>query len=397
MTQKRLKFGAFMAPFHPTNDNPVLCLERDLELIEWLDKLGYDEVWLGEHHSGGWEISASPEIFIAAAAQRTRRIRFGTGVSSVPYHNIFMLADRLRQLEYLTHGRLMAGFGPGSLPADAYMQGINTAETRDILDDSMEYLVRLFRGETVTCDTKYCKLQDAMLQLEPYHESGSELFVASQVSPSGARLAGKYGLGMLSIGATSTGGFNSLASNWGIAEEVAKDYGNTVNRDQWRLVGPMHIAETREKAMENVRWGYHRWFDYFRNVAALPLAPDGVDPIQQMIDSGFAVIGTPEDAIEQIHRLLEQSGGFGSFLHLAVNWADWAETKKSYELFARYVIPEVNRMNDSRRASEKFLRDNNEKFKGQMQSAVKDSINKYAASKGDKFIHPDLRDHSSKP
>jgi limonene 1,2-monooxygenase len=308
-----------------------------------------------------------------------------------------MLADRLRQLEYLTHGRLMAGFGPGSLPADAYMQGINTAETRDILDDSMEYLVRLFRGETVTCDTKYCKLQDAMLQLEPYHESGSELFVASQVSPSGARLAGKYGLGMLSIGATSTGGFNSLASNWGIAEEVAKDYGNTVNRDQWRLVGPMHIAETREKAMENVRWGYHRWFDYFRNVAALPLAPDGVDPIQQMIDSGFAVIGTPEDAIEQIHRLLEQSGGFGSFLHLAVNWADWAETKKSYELFARYVIPEVNRMNDSRCASEKFLRDNNEKFKGQMQSAVKDSINKYAASKGDKFIHPDLRDHSSKP
>src|SRR5690606_27590140 len=132
------------------------------------------------------------------------------------------------------------------------------------------------------------------------------------------------------------------------------------------------------------------------NVAALPLAPDGVDPIQQMIDSGFAVIGTPEDAIEQIHRLLEQSGGFGSFLHLAVNWADWAETKKSYELFARYVIPEVNRLNDSRRASEKFLRDNNEKFKGQLQSAVKDSIDKYAASKGDKFINPEIRDHFSK-
>ena len=88
-----LRFGIFLAPFHPPQRNPTLALERDLELIERLDELGYDEAWIGEHHSAGFEIIASPEVFIAAAAQRTKHIRLGTGVSSLPYHHPLMLAD----------------------------------------------------------------------------------------------------------------------------------------------------------------------------------------------------------------------------------------------------------------------------------------------------------------
>ena len=108
-----LRFGAFIAPFHPTGQNPTLALERDLALIEHLDRLGFDEAWIGEHHSGGYEIIASPEIFIATAAQRTQRIKLGTGVVSLPYHHPFMVAQRLVLLDHLTHGRVMLGVGPG--------------------------------------------------------------------------------------------------------------------------------------------------------------------------------------------------------------------------------------------------------------------------------------------
>ena len=395
--RSRIRFGVFMPPMHPTNEDPTLAIHRDLELMEYLDELGYDEAWIGEHHSGGWEIHGSPELFIAVAAQRTKFIKFGTGVVSTPYHHPYMVAERIRTLEHLTRGRLMFGMGPGSLPSDAHMLGIETARVRDLLEEAFDPIVRLLKGETVTHKTDWFTLQDARLQLLPYKEEGIEMAVASQVSPSGSLLAGKYGTGLLSLGATSTAGFNSLASNWRIAEEAALEHGQTVNRKGWRLVGPMHIAETREQARKEVEWGFHRWVDYYRHVATLPLAPDGVDPIQAMIDSGFAVVGTPEDAVEQIERLIERSGGFGAFLHLSGNWADTAATKRSYELCARYVAPQINRVNLNRVESEGFLRSNHERFAASMKAAVGAKIDQYMAEKGGDNVAPVFQELFASP
>ena len=99
-------------------------MQRDLEFVEHLDRVGFDEVWIGEHHSAGSEIISSPEVFIAAAAERAKRIRFGTGVISLPYHNPLWAADRLMLLDHLTHGRIIGGVGPGSLPTDSAMIGL---------------------------------------------------------------------------------------------------------------------------------------------------------------------------------------------------------------------------------------------------------------------------------
>lgn len=383
----RLRFGCFVAPFHPSDEDPSLMMHRDIELAAWMDQLGFDEFWMGEHHSGGWEINASPELFIAAAAQHTRHIKFGTGVSSLPYHHPFILADRLRQLDHLTRGRAMFGFGPGSLPSDAHMQGIPTAEVRDRMDESLDAVVRLLRGETVTESTSWYSLQEARLQLLSYNAGGDQLAVANQVSPTGARAAGRLGLGMLSIGATSTGAFNALASNWAIAEDLAKDHGQNVDRSNWRLVGPIHVAETREQARADVRGGLERWIDYFANVAALPIAPP---PGVALVGSGFAVIGTPDDCIGQINRLQEQSGGFGAFLNLHTPWANWQATKHSYELVARYVKPKINQINLNRQASEDWLRGNNDTFRGEMQAAVGARIASHAAEKGTEKLPPEI-------
>ncbi|MFA7638130.1 MAG: LLM class flavin-dependent oxidoreductase [Parvibaculum sp.] len=391
MTGTKMRFGAFIAPFHPLNENPTLALERDIELVQWMDKLGYDEAWIGEHHSAGYELIASPELFIATVAERTRNIKLGTGVSSLPYHHPLMLADRINQLDHITRGRVMLGVGPGSLPSDAFMMGITVAKQRDMMDEALDVIVPLLRGETVTAKTDWFELKDARLQMTPWSRPSVEIAVASQVSPTGATAAGRHGLGLLSIGATSAGGFNALSSNWAICEETAKENGKTIDRSQWRLVGPMHIAETREKARENVRFGLEQWLYYFREVAALPLAPtDGSDPVDALIASGMAVIGTPDDAIAQIERLQTQSGGFGCFMQLAHNWADWENTKRSYELMARYVFPKFQGLNENREASLNWARDNRPTFMGEAMMAVGTRVAQHVEKKGTENIRPEI-------
>jgi len=341
----RLRFGIFMAPFHPAGENPTLALERDLDLIAHLDKLGYDEAWIGEHHSAGSEIIASPEIFIATAAERTRHIKLGTGVISVAYHNPYMVAERAVLLDHLTRGRFMLGMGPGSLPTDAIMLGLDPTETRPLLEEGVDVILKLLRGEEpVTSQTKMWNLVDARLHLRPYSEPLFDVAVPAVASPSGPRLAGRYGIGLLSIGATQSEGFDLLGLHWGVMEERAAKYETIADRNQWRLVGMMHIAETKEQAYKNVEFGIAQWFNYFQKVAAFPQMAVAGDNVREMIDfvneSGLGSIGTADMACEQIERLTKQSGGFGSYLQLAHEWANPVATHRSYELIAQRVMPE---------------------------------------------------------
>ena len=343
----RLRFGIFLAPFHPAGENPTLALERDLELIAHLDRLGYDEAWIGEHHSAGSEIIASPEIFIATAAERTRHIRLGTGVTSVAYHNPLWVAERMVLLDHLTRGRTMLGLGPGSLPTDSAMIGLNPTETRELLDQNLDIIMRLLHGdEPVTAETATHKLFDARLHLRPYTEPHFDIAVAAVASPTGPRLAGRYGLGLLSVGATLTPeGFDALGHHWGVAEERAQAYGQTVDRKDWRLVGLVHAAETREQAYKEVEYGIEQWFRYFERVAAFPqMGIEGDHALREMVEfvntSGVGAIGTWEDVAAQIEKLQTQSnGGFGCYLMLAHEWANPEATKRSYELIAQHVMP----------------------------------------------------------
>jgi limonene 1,2-monooxygenase len=381
------RFGIFLAPFHAeAGQNPTLALERDLELIVHLDRLGFDEAWIGEHHSAGVELIASPEVFIAAAAERTKHIRLGTGVSSLPYHHPLMLADRMVLLDHLTRGRVMMGVGPGSLPSDAYMMGIEVARQRDMMEEALEAILQLLRSdEPVSYKTDWFELRDARLQLKPYSPD-FEVAVAAMVSPAGPRAAARLGCSLLSIGATQTKGFDMLGLHWGIMQERAERFGQAADRSTWRLVGPMHIAETREQASRDVGFGLHHWVDYFQKVAALPIAPE-TDDHEELVDAinatGFGVIGTPDDAIAQIQRLSEQSGGFGTYLVMAHEWADRAATLRSYELMARHVFPEFQGSTARLHASRTWAADNRPEFIGQSQNAIMSQFQRHAEEKQD--------------
>jgi limonene 1,2-monooxygenase len=381
----RLNFGMFLAPFHRLGDNPTYSLERDLELVQHLDRLGFDEAWFGEHHSAGYEIIASPEVFVATAAERTRHIRLGTGVSSLPYHHPFMLADRMVLLDHLTRGRAMFGVGPGALPSDAFMLGIDPIRQREMMDEALEAILALLNSdEPITREAGWFTMRDARLHLRPFSRPHMEVAVAAQVSPAGPRAAGKYGASLLSLGATTVGGFDVLGQQWGIAEEMAAEHGRTLDRRRWRLVGPMHIAPTRDQARRDVEFGLPAWVDYFERVAALPLvgeATSAQDMVDAMNASGLAVIGTPDDAAAQIERLWEKSGGFGTYLFMGHDWADREATLRSYELVARFVMPRFQGTLGRLQASRDWAAENRGTFMGRMVEAIGKAIGDHATER----------------
>jgi limonene 1,2-monooxygenase len=340
MTDVYLRFGAFLAPFHALNENPTLMFERDLELIMLLDRLGYDEVWIGEHHSGGFETIAAPEVFIAAAARETRHIRLGTGVRSLPYTHPFMLADTMVQLDHMTRGRAMFGVGPGALPSDAAQMGIDARHSRRMMTESLDVIIPLLEGKRVSAKTDWFTVQDAKLQHASYTRPRMEMAVTSVRSPAGALVAGRYGLGLLSLGGHSDDALAAYAKNWGIYEETMVANGLVADRAKFRIAIQMHISDTREQALKDISFGVEEWGGYARDVLPLgPVPKDVTNVAEFVVGKQRAIVGTPDDAIRQIENMQAGSGGFGVVMFMCHDWADWAATQRSYELFARHVMP----------------------------------------------------------
>ena len=339
-----MTFGVFLAPYHQPGQNPTLALERDLELIQLLDRLGFDEAWVGEHHSTGWETIASPELFLAVAAERTRHIRLGTGVVSLPYHHPLMVADRIVQLDHMTRGRVNFGVGPGGHLTDARMLGIEPARLRPMMAEALDVIVRLLTDpEPFSYRSDWFSLTDAVLQLRPYQDPYPPLAVTSMESPAGMVLAGRHGAGVLSLSvARGPRGPIDLRAHWRVAEEAAEEAGRTVRREEWRLVVPLHLAETRRQALDEARdGGAAHVLDYTEGVTGRPPPVPGPRDrvVNQMVEAGAWVIGTPDDAITAIERLQERSGGFGGLLVVGHEWAPPEATARSWELLARDVAP----------------------------------------------------------
>ncbi len=348
-----LRFGQFHAPFHSKRLDPTYALERDLLLTEHLDRLGFEEIWYGEHHSGGMEIIAAPELMIAAAAQRTKHIRLGTGVKSLPYHHPFLLAEAMAQLDHMTRGRAMFGIGPGALPSDAIMLGIPIAELRDRMEESLDAIMALFRGETVTRKTVGFEMHNARLSIGCFSKPMMEVTSTSIRSPAGVVAAARRGLGLLTLGPMDDTVLGLHAANWGIYEEEARQHGHVPDRRKWRITLMMHIAETREQARADAAWGMREFNDYTHDVigAPPPIPRDTSDIVGAAIEKQIAIIGTPDDAINAIERVRQKLGGFGGVLLFGNDLAPWPAQCRSFELIAEFVKPHFARANALRQAS----------------------------------------------
>ena len=340
----RLKFGLFMAPYHPVRDSMSLSIRRDVRTIQWLDELGYDEVFIGEHHSGGWEPISSPEVFIAHVAQETQSIKLGTGVLSLGYHHPYMIAERILLLDHLTRGRVMLGVGPGATAPDTPQLGLHPTQLRPRLDEGLGVILRLLRGEEVTHESPgWFKLKNAACQLQPYREEGIPVFVTATSSPGGARVAGKHGVGILS-GASFKALGPGLKSIWDTATDAATEHGHTLDRRDYRVMTRIYVAESREQACRDMNDGLYEFdFEYFSGTLGRP-APsyDGrpEDYAEWCVENGAAIFGSPEEVTAGLKRIWESSGGgFGGFLLMGNEFAPPDRMRNHYELLARYVMP----------------------------------------------------------
>ena len=338
-SNETMRVGLFMQPAHHPRENPTLALERDLQLIEHLDTLGFDEAWIGEHHSTGWETIASPDIFIMAAAARTRHIKLGSGVVPLALHHPLLVADNYVLLDHLTRGRVMLGMGPGGgLPSDPYVFGLDGETQHRRYVATLDAVAQLLTStEPLSLETEWFTLRDAVLQLRPYTHPHMPLALVTGTNRDTLERIGRYGTRWF-VG-TSPDKFDEA---WEIVERSAQEVGRVAERSNAYLPVTMHLAESREQALDDIRAGAARErYDFSSPVTGAPL-PDIPREAwaEHLAERPTSLIGTPGDALEKI-RALRAKTGAGGLLIASKEWASREAIWKSYELFARFVMPEL--------------------------------------------------------
>ncbi len=341
-----MKFSFFMMPLHHPSENPSLAFQRDVDLIEYADSLDFDEFFIGEHHSGGWETIPAPEMALAMAAARAKRIRLGTSVLSVPFHHPFHLAERMAFLDQLTMGRAILGVGPSNLVSDIKLFDVPPGDLRPMLRESVDIIVRLLESpEPFDYEGRFWKLRNVRLQVRPYQRPRMPLAVASAGSRGTIDMAARYGMILFSSGGKKVMNNLALSEQWPFMEECAQRHGTQVSRENWRITTQVHLAETREQAWADVEEYALRDMNYFMDIGLKPAyetypdQPRSEITVRGAAEQRYWIIGTPEDAIAIIERIQEETGGFGGLMLTTHEWGGEQKTRASLELFARYVMP----------------------------------------------------------
>jgi limonene 1,2-monooxygenase len=340
---KIMKFSLFMMPCHHPKENPALAFQRDIDLIHLADKLGFDEAFIGEHHSGGWETMPAPEMALSMAAAKSQRIRLGTSVFSAPFHHPFYLAERMAFLDHLTYGRAILGVGPCSLVTDKILFNMEEKALVPMLHEAVDVIVRLLESEDpVSHRGEFWKFDDLQLQLRSFQKPRLPIAMPSAATPANLEMIGRNDIIWLS----PTGKNRPDArKNWEIVEKGAREAGKVANRDNWRIATYMYLAETREQAWDEVREGIMREAEYFSAIglqghyAEYEGQPFSEFTPESCADRRDWVIGTPDDAIGWIEAKIKETGGFGGMLLHSPEWTDRFKWERSMEMFARYVIP----------------------------------------------------------
>jgi limonene 1,2-monooxygenase len=362
----KMKFGFFMMPSHSHKEDPTLSFERDLQLIEYAETLGFDEFWVGEHHSGGWETIPAPDIFLAAAATRTKRIRLGTAVINLSYHHPFHVAERMAFLDHLAYGRVMLGCGPGILAPDIQLFGLNPADLRPMMNESLDIILKLYREDgLVSYNGKYWQIKDMEIQVKPYQQPHLPIFLVSSGSGNSIRVAAERGLGVIS-GLFTQPGAMDITQQWQVYEQTAQKARHPISRDDWRLSTNIYVADSMDEAMKDITEGVlSEAHQYFFNTGgkasyeAYPGQPAEEITVEQIIAKRNWIIGDPDYCVHRIKGLQEVTGGFGGLLMVTVEWTSTQKWYRSLELFARYVMPQFKgRLRGIQNSYQRMVEDN---------------------------------------
>jgi alkanesulfonate monooxygenase SsuD/methylene tetrahydromethanopterin reductase-like flavin-dependent oxidoreductase (luciferase family) len=357
-----MRYGMFMQPSHPPHREVADGIEQDLRIIEWCDELGYSEVWVGEHLTAPWEPYPACDLILAQAIPRTQQITLCAGAYVVPFYHPAALALRIAQLDHMARGRFICGIAAGSIATDFALLGVDamSGQQRDMMRDAIEIMLRLwadpdhewtYEGKhwTVANPAPFLAFHSHM---QPFQRPHPPIGIAG-LSPrsDSIRFAGEQGFIPLSL----TFNASYLRDHWNVMEEGAASAGRSCDREDWRVIRDVFVAETDAEARQWVRSSHWAgmWleqnlpllkaFDWLQFVKHDPAVPDDDVDIDYLIDALW-MVGSPETVAAKIQETHEVLGGFGT---IVVNKYDYGETpdayRRSLELLANEVMPDVER------------------------------------------------------
>ena len=351
-----------MMPTHHPSENPTLAFHRDIDLIPFVEGLGYDSFHIGEHHSGGWETMPSPEMALSMAAAKTGRIRLGTSVVNLPFHHPFQVAERIAFLDHLSYGRAILGIGPSSLITDKQLFNIDSEVGRRMMSESADIIVRLLEAnEPISHKGEFWQFTDLRLQLKSFQQPRLPLALPTTGGAQSLDLAARHSMELWTPCGLNRPGGGVFTDLWRNFEEACERNETNADRESWHLVSNFYLADTREDAWNDVREGIMRETHYFLSIGFKPLyesyegQPASEITAESAVERRDWVVGTADDAIEWIEKKLEINGHFGGIMLTTHEWTSSEKLRRSLELFARYVIPHFNSGRYNYRAEAKRL------------------------------------------
>lgn len=356
---REMRFGVFSMPEYRPELNWNLAHHQMVDLAVHVEELGFEEYWVGEHHTQGHESSPMPELQLASMAEATETIRLGTGTINLPYdcHDPFHVAERMAFLDQLSDGRVNFGYGAGALPADMEMFNVGE-ESKDKMWEAIDVIETYLEAEEPTSfDGEFYQYDERLIQVPPYQGADRPTALAGLSSLSSFTNAVKDGHRPLCISfAPLESGNNPAAVGLkDIAEELdrtAEEVGRDPHevRDEWTVVREVYVADSKEEAYREIKEGAEEYYDYLFGLGdggLISLVAHEQDwewgeevTLDWLIENLPFIMGSPQECVAQIQQLREELGHFGNFV---INHHDWGipeyKWRQSYERFAEEVMP----------------------------------------------------------
>lgn len=356
-----IKHGMFIMPFHTPEKPLAQGYDEDLELAVIAENLGFEEFWIGEHHTMKYETIVMPEIFIARVLGETKRIRLGPAPVCLNQHHPAHVASRLAFLDHLCKGRLNICFGPGSVTADQELYGVDPKAGGTMTREAIDVILKLWsseppyehRGEHWQFQLKDNVDEETQIGFihKPYQQPHPPISIPG-MSPNSysMQLAGQRGYQPYSHCLTAG---NVVADNWNTYERGALEAGRQPDRAAWKVARAIFLADTTKEAVELARTNslgqnfeyIGRLFDKGLGRRMYKRDPDMPDSECNMdfLMSEQIIAGDVDEVLRRLLLLIEETGPFGTLVLMSYDWDDKQRWVHSMELFANELMPALNK------------------------------------------------------
>jgi alkanesulfonate monooxygenase SsuD/methylene tetrahydromethanopterin reductase-like flavin-dependent oxidoreductase (luciferase family) len=362
-TQRPLELGMFVMPVHDPNKPMAQCFDEDLELAVQCEALGFDHFWVGEHHSSAYENIVMPEIFLGKVLGLTESMRIGPAPVCLQYHNPAHVASRLAFLDHLSHGRLNVCFGPGAVPTDMELYGIDPKDSGARVAEAIDIILKIWTSDApYEIEGKFWnvtlrKTVDRELRIgslhKPLQRPYPPIYVPSiSRASAGLQAAAARGFRFISHHMVHP---DVLVDQWKTYAQGAASAGRTAAPADWCVSRNIFVADTTREAKQLAkRNSLGRCIEYILELTRRA-SPTGVSMWkrnEQMADAQcnldyfmeeVVIAGDPESVTAQLLQLRERIGPFGTLVLVAHDWDDRSHWLRSLELFSKEVVPAFNR------------------------------------------------------